>query len=160
MNVNVDLILSIFNERVGEEKFSDFDELLEFLSNEFANEYENCDDAQKAYNNVNDKYDGLLGEYFVYTLGTESWRITTQEGAELNDLLEAIELWNNYYGSDVKDIEDFCSELENRIYKDMSNAGCDVFNALTMIADDVGFDKDLILIDLGELDPKIELLEF
>lgn len=143
------------------EDFTNYKELLDVLSEIFAHQYEEYSDAQDAFDDLNDYLDGKLNQHRgVYTLGTEEWRIKidVKEPEKLNDLMEQ---WGKCYGS-VSDADDLASSIEHRVMKDMSNAGCDVYNALDMICSEVFDEVDnidsFIYVDMGEPSPRIDFL--
>lgn len=138
--------------------FSSYEELLDVLSEMFANQYEGYSDAQEAFDDLNDYLEGKLNEHCgVYTLGTEEWhiKIDVKEPEKLNALMKQ---WGEYYGS-VSDADDLASSMEHRVMKDMSNVGCDVHNALAMLCSEVFDEYDSsIYADIGESNPRIDFL--
>lgn len=162
MNKNAILndFLKLKEEGVIVDSFSTFDELLDVLSDMFAEEVEDSSDAQEAYDNLNDALGGIIEKHCgVYSLGTKDWSIecSTDNSKEL--ISQLIQKWNDYYDDKITDIDELCSSLTRRVGKDMCNAGCDVHNALSMISDDVFVGKHPFFVELGEKNPRISFLD-
>lgn len=150
--------LKLKEEGVLDEKFSTYDELLAVLSEMFQDKYSKYPDAQEAFDDLDDDLNGLLTKNCgVYSLGTKEWEIKIEQMNEKTKE-KHIKDWNEYYGSEIKDLDDLADSITHRVMKDMSNAGCDVYNALAMIIDDVFGETNLIYVDLGEENPRIEFL--
>lgn len=162
MNKNTILkdFLELKKEGIIEEPFSNYEELLDVLSNMFEEEYEKYSDAQEAYDNIDDTLNGLLNKHCgVYTLGSKEWEIICSNEATQETINNMITDWNEYYGTSISDINDLCGSVTHRVMKDMSNAGCDVYNALAMICNDVFTGKNALSVDIGELNPRIYFLD-
>lgn len=139
--------------------FNTYEELLEVLSEMFTDVYYHNSDAQEAFDELDDELDGLLNKHTgVYYLGTNEWSIEldTRDDTKIKELIKE---WNSYYGSNIESIEDLTSAIEHRVCKDMSNAGCDVFNALAMLCNDVFSEPDIAIVDIGDENPRIEFLD-
>ena len=125
------------------------EELEEALSDEFASLYNGGEmDAQVAYSEMNYKYQDLLEKYFVYSLSKEdeTWSIGIGERFKEKDLQKYIGTVNSYYennvnGKSIEGLNDLLSFLDYQVYKDMSNVGCDVFNALRMILEELNLEE-------------------
>lgn len=136
-----------------------YEELLNALSEEFAEEYDGCSDAQDAFDNLNDYLDNFLGDHAgMYSLGTKDWSIECYSNATKELKEGAINQWNSYYSSNITDINDLTSAASHRLSKDMSNCGCDIHTAFAMLCDDVFADEHPLFVDLGESNPRISFL--
>lgn len=152
--------LKLKEEGVIREDFSSIDELEDVLSQMFSDEYDRASDAQEAFDDLNDELNGLLNKHCaVYCLGTKEWSIICSSEASEELIKKSIDEWNDYYDKNVADIDDLCSSINVRVMKDMSNCGCDVYNALAMICDDVFGDENPFYVDCGEPNPRISFLE-
>lgn len=154
--------LKLKEEGVIREDFSSIDELEYVLSQMFSDEYDRASDAQEAFDDLNNELDGLLYEHgAVYHLGDKEWEIVCSSEVSEEVIEKIINQWNNYYGKDISDINDLCSAIEYRVTKDMGNCGCDAYNALSMICDDVfAFDSENnpFYVDCGESNLRISFL--
>lgn len=162
MNKNFILndFLKLKEDGVIKEMFSTYEELLDVLSEMFSDMYHRSSDAQEAFDDLNDNLDGLLNKHCgVYTLGTKEWSITSSLEASDSVVAKSIQDWNDYYGANLKSIDEVCDAIDHRVMKDMSNCGCDVHNALAMLCEDVFGGEHPFFVDLGEEDPRISFLE-
>ena len=159
-NVIVEDFKKLSEGGIIERMFSSYDELLDVLSEMFSDEYEKESDAQDAFNNLDEELGGLLGKYCaVYTLGTKEWVIECSGDVSKEKIEEVIASWNDYYDDNLADINDLCDSITHRVMKDMSNCGCDVYNALSALCDDVFGDGHPFYVDLGDENPRISFLE-
>lgn len=143
-------------------ELTSINELEEMLSEKFQKLYEENEEAQVAFNELDEELGGLLGKYFVYTLSAdgEMWSVGIGEGYEASKLSEYLTTFKEYYNEDVQTIEDCTSKLEYRVMKDMSNAGCDAFTALSMILEeDLGL-EDVFVIVGADSEPRIQWANF
>lgn len=162
MNENVILndFLQLKEDGVITEQFATYEELLDVLSGRFSDIYDNSDDAQKAFDDLDDSLNGYLTKHCgVYSLGTEEWDICFSTEASDELLSKVIQDWNNYYTDNISTIHELCSSVYRRVRKDMSNCGCDVHNALSMLGDDVFSTEHPFYVELGEENPRISFLE-
>lgn len=162
--MNKDVVLKEFLELkergLIKDSFSTYEELLDVLSDMFTNEYEHSDDAQDAYNDLDDALENKISKFCgVYTLGSEEWDICFNENISIEEKETALNQWNEYYCSDNSSIDDLTSSIIHRVMKDMCNCGCDVYNALSMIIDDVFEGKELFFVNIGELNPRIDFMD-
>lgn len=137
------------------------DELLNQLSDKFANQCDNFDDAQEAFDELDAEYNFLLGKYFVYSLSDEGERWYVSEGDTflIEELPKYIASYKEYYGNhNITTVDDLTSVLEHRVMKDMSNAGCDPKTALRMILDDLDLNGKFRIYG-ADGTPKIEILD-
>lgn len=155
--------LKLKKKGVIREDFSSIDELEDVLSQMFSDEYDRASDAQEAFDDLNDELNGLLNKHCaVYCLGTKEWSIVCSSEASEELIKKSIDKWNDYYGKNVANIDGLCSSINFRVMNDMSNCGCDAYNALSMICDDVfAFDSENnpFYVDCGEPNPRISFLE-
>lgn len=150
--------LKLKKEGLIEENFSSFDELVQVLSDMFEDMYSKYSDAQEAYCDLDDDLDNCLSKNgAVYCLGTKEWEVKI-DNIDEKAKEQLYKNWNDYYNSEINDIDDLVSAISHRIMKDMSNAGCDVHNALAMIINDVFGECNCIYVDIGEESPRIEFL--
>lgn len=134
-----------------------YEELLNALSEEFAEEYDGSPDAQDAYDNLNDYLDNFLEDHAgMYSLGTKDWSIECYSNASKEIIESAINQWNQSYLSNIKDIDDLTSAITHDIMDTMSNVGCDVHNAFAIICEETFEEKHPLFIDLGEPNPRID----
>lgn len=162
MNKNFILndFLKLKEDGVIKKPFSTYEELLDVLSEMFSYVYDRSSDAQEAFDDLNNDLDGLLNKHYgVYTLGTKEWNISSSLEASDVAIAQSIQDWNDYYGSNLKSIDEVCDAIDRRVMKDMSNCGCDVHNALAMLCVDVFTEEHPFFVDLGEEDPRISFLE-
>lgn len=155
--------LKLKEEGVIREDFSSIDELEDVLSQMFSDEYDRASDAQEAFNNLNDELNGLLNKHCaVYCLGTKEGSIVCSSEASEELIEKSINEWNDYYDENISDIDELCSVIEHRVTEGKCNCGCDAYNALSMICDDVfAFDNknNPFYVDCGEPNPRISFLE-
>ena len=144
------------------EDFSSIDELENVLSQMFSDEYDKVSDAQEAFDNLDDELNGLLNEHCaVYHLGIKEWSIVCSSEASEELIKKSINQWNDYYDKNISDIDELCSAIEYRVTKDMCNCGCDAYNALSMICDDVfalDSENNPFYVDCGESNLRISFL--
>lgn len=127
-------LLEIANAITGVD-FSTKEEFLTYLSDKFKSILENSDDAQEAFNLLDNDYSYYLSALgCVYSLfDGENWQINIKE-----DLLDFISLneFSNEWNEKVNSIEDVESILTHKVMNTMSNVGCDVYNALKLELED------------------------
>ena len=155
------LVVKRYNE-LNETKCMTVMDVLDILSDEFADAYNRIGDAQQAFDTVMDENKALAeGIAFVYTLsGDASWYVTRGSGYVEAKKAEYVLLVNETYDEDAEDFGEALGVIEHRVRKDMSNAGCDASNALNMILEeDLGQDLDspIFRIEGVDEDPRIEI---
>lgn len=139
-----------------EGEFNNISELCDLLSDLLCIIYEEQNDLQSAFNMLNLILGGLINKHqCVYTVGTKPWEILYNEDQPDDVLRDALNKWNEYYDDNNETIDDLCSSVMHRLLDTMSNVGCDVFNALKMILDDIDVKDNIIIISYGELNPRI-----
>lgn len=148
-------ILKELNNLLGKE-FSAMEDALDYLSEMFQKEYDTFDDAQTAFNSLDDDLGGYLAAHFEYTLGTQERYV---DAIPVSDESGYITEWNLFYNSDVKDWQCLLSEIDNKVEDAMCNCGCDAMNALESICNEVFGENHPFIIECGELDPRINLLD-
>ena len=152
--------LKLKKDGIIKESFSTYEELLNVLSDMFSDIYNKSSDAQEAFDDLNDNLDGFLNKHCgVYTLGIQEWTIKIYTEASNETIEQSIQDWNSYYCDSLSSIDELCDSITHRIIKDMSNCGCDVYNALTMLCEDVFGESHPFFVDLGEENPRISFLE-
>ena len=150
-------IIVAINESLGG-FYGTMDEITSVLSDMFADKCDEFEDAQEAFNDLNDDIgDDILSNYFCYCLSDGGeWTI---EITELNEeMVKALK--NN--GIDINDIDGLISYLERKIEKCMSNVGCDARTALSLELEDFPskFEwEDIIYINVPEGSPIIEFID-
>lgn len=151
-------LLEIANAITGVD-FSTKEEFLTYLSDKFKSILENSDDAQEAFNLLDNDYSYYLSSLgCVYSLfDGENWQINIKE-----DLLDFISLneFSNEWNEKVNSIEDVESILTHKVMNTMSNVGCDVYNALKLELEDFPSEISnyISILSNGE-GAKIELVE-
>ena len=156
-------IIKDFNSILGR-RITGINDVLDFLSEEFAEIYSRLDDAQDAFNTLADEYSELMNKYcFVYSLsGDGTWEVGTGYDYKEDMLEEYLKVVNNYYdGLNAETLDDILCKLERVVEKTMSNAGCDMFTALNLtISEDLPefCDKDIFAIVGADAEPRIEIL--
>lgn len=151
-------LLEIANVITGVD-FSTKEEFLTYLSDKFKSILENSDDAQEAFNLLDNDYSYYLSALgCVYSLfDGENWQINIKE-----DLLDFISLneFSNEWNEKVNSIEDVESILTHKVMNTMSNVGCDVYNALKLELEDFPSEISnyISILSNGE-GAKIELVE-
>lgn len=115
--------------------FSSKEEFLSYLSDKFKSILENSDDAQEAFDLLDNDY-----SYYLSTLGCvyslfdgKNWKINIKE--ELLDFI-SLDEFSKEWNEKVNSIEDVESILTHKIMNTMSNVGCDVYNALNLELED------------------------
>lgn len=162
--MNKDVILRDFlklkEEGLIKENFSTYEELLDVLSEMFSNCQEDSTDAQEACNDLNDYLEGVLYKHCaIYTLGEEDWIIDYSDEFKEKSVKDIIKEWNSFYEENLSDIDDVCDSITHKVMDTMSNAGCDVLNALKSVCDEVFGDEYPFYVDMGELNPRISFLK-
>ena len=149
--------IQLFEEKTGNE-FENLEALESHLSGRFSDILDSSEDAQYAYDELNDELDGLLGAHFCYTLSEdgETWSVETGEAFEESRLSEYLADFNDVYESNHDSIDDMTSTLERRVSKDMSNAGIDAKNALRLILENDLFRPGLFAIIGADALPRIQ----
>lgn len=151
-------LLEIANVITGVD-FSTKEEFLTYLSDKFKSILENSDDAQEAFNLLDNDYSYYLSALgCVYSLfDGENWQINIKE-----DLLDFISLneFSNEWNEKVNSIEDVESILTHKVMNTMSNVGCDVYNALKLELEDFPNEiSNYISISSNGEGAKIELVD-
>lgn len=113
------------------QRFTTENEAINYLSEQFRKALETITDGQEAFNSVMDKYDGIIKEDFVYSLTGGDWGVT----AIFYDLKEIQDYFEGEGIDDIKDIDDACDYVYNRVSDTMCNVGCDMYTALKMEID-------------------------
>lgn len=134
----------------------------DYLSERLQEVYIEQDDAQEAFDALDTELNGLLGKYFVYTLSGKDgeWHVGTGDAFDDTKLDDYIEAFQEHYNEEFESLDDLTSKLEYRVMKDMSNAGCDAFNALAMILEeDLLLDGVFAILGADE-EPRIEWANF
>lgn len=148
--------LEVLNILLGSE-YETEEDALEFLSERFSKHYEKFDDGQLAYNYLDNEYSNYLSILgLVYSLfDGESWHISINEDCSLEELKTCFSDENI---SDFEDIEDL---LERKVMKTMSNAGCDVFSALSLELEEISIDRveELIKVIPEDINPIVEFMD-
>ena len=152
-------IIDIGNNLTGQ-NFETKEEFLNYLSNEFNSKLEETEDAQDAFNNLDDDYSNYLSSIgCVYSLfDGQDWEINVDDNIFNTCSLETFQ--NVLNDNSLKTIDNIASKLTSNVMNIMSNVGCDVFNALKLQLDD--FDEnleDLIIVYSNGDGPKIELVD-
>lgn len=151
-------LLEVANAITGVD-FSSKEEFLSYLSDKFKSILENSDDAQEAFNLLDNDYSYYLSALgCVYSLfDGENWQINIKE-----DLLDFISLneFSNEWNEKVNSIEDVESILTHKVMNTMSNVGCDVYNALKLELEDFPNEiSNYISISSNGEGAKIELVD-
>lgn len=139
-------------------------EVLDFLSKEFSDNYDNVSDAQDAFDTLVDEYSEFMNKYpFVYSLsGDETWEVSTGSDFKESNLNEYLKVVNKVYpGLEATTLDDALCRIERDVEKTMSNAGCDMFTALNLIlSEDLSelCDESIFTIIGADSEPRIELL--
>ena len=111
-------------------QYNSVDEMCASLSEKFSEKREYIDDAQEAFNSLNDEFSGYLGYLgFVYSIfGGDSWHVNMLDCSEpiLKDVCKFFD------DKKILTSDDAIAAVENRVMKTMSNVGCDVYNALSL----------------------------
>lgn len=161
--MNKELILQDFlklqreTEVLKEYIITNYEELLSALSEEFAEEYDSCDDAQDAFDNLNDYLSNFLIKHGArYFLGTQEWAIDYKENASKDIIESAINEWNGYYSASLKDIDDLTSAINHQVLKDMSYCQYDVHTAFAELCEDIFKKKHPLFVNIGESNPRID----
>lgn len=154
-------ILDEFNEYLGED-FKNFQQLLDHLSDMFCKEYDTFDEAQVAFDSLNDDLDEKLGEYFCYSLGTQNWTVQAEDTEDTAE--DILNLWNNSKNPIIKTVDSYdelASAIESYMMKDMSNAGCDANSSFEYIMNEVysTLTNAPFKLNYGELSPRIILID-
>lgn len=136
-----EMIIKKFEELFGE-KFTDMKSLEEKLSDKFEENCDKVDDAQVAFDNLDDDTNQLLGQYFCYTLSAkgETWGVNISSEFDNKSFPQYKKSFEDYYNQEFNTVDDMLSKLERQVMKTMSNVGCDAKTALNMI-----LEEDLIL---------------
>ena len=140
-------------------------EVLDILSDEFAEKYSMLLDGQAAYDELYDEHKELMKGYcFVYSLtGGDGWRLEVGSGYDSNNDGEYIREAKEVYSYDkIEDIDDVLDAIIRDIDRTMCNGGCDMFTAFNMILEEdfsscIG--KSVFRISCDEVEPVIELLD-
>ena len=151
-------LLEIANAITGVD-FSTKEEFLTYLSDKFKSILENSDDAQEAFDLLDNDYSYYLSALgCVYSLfDGENWKINIKE--ELLDFI-SLDEFSNEWNEKVNSIEDVESILTHKVMNTMSNVGCDVYNALSLELEDFPSEISnyISILSNGE-GAKIELVE-
>ena len=151
-------LLEIANAITGVD-FSTKEEFLTYLSDKFKSILENSDDAQEAFDLLDNDYSYYLSALgCVYSLfDGENWKINIKE--ELRDFI-SLDEFSNEWNEKVNSIEDVESILTHKVMNTMSNVGCDVYNALSLELEDFPSEISnyISILSNGE-GAKIELVE-
>lgn len=159
MSTDHEVILKDFRDKTDLD-FSNIQDLLNHLSEEFASKCEDLDDAQEVYNDLDKEHGFLIGKYFVYSLSEtgETWTVSEGDEFKESELPEYIQSFSDYYSrTDIQSLDDLTSAIENRVMKDMSNVGCDPKTALNLLLSDLDLDGKF-RISGADAEPKIEML--
>lgn len=134
--------------------------LEQILSEEFQANLRIQNDAQIAFNMLDSSLEGLLSQYFCYTL-TEpehSWTVTIGEEFKEANLNEYLSSFKEHYSENFTSLNDMISKLENQIIKDMSNSGCDCKSAIAMILEEDLDLEGIFTISGADAEPRIEFI--
>ena len=151
-------LLEVANAIIGVD-FSSKEEFLSYLTDKFKSILENSDDAQEAFDLLDNDYSYYLSALgCVYSLfDGENWEINIKE--ELLDFI-SLDEFSNKWDEKVNSIEDVESILTHKVMNTMSNVGCDVYNALSLELEDFPSEiSDYISILSNGEGAKIELVE-
>lgn len=137
--------------------YETMEELLDALSKMFEKKCDEFDDAQIAFDDLNDDIgDNILSNNFCYCLSDGGeWSI------DCNELTSEMIISLNKANINVKDKEEFESYLERKVCKCESNVGCDARTALALELEDLpsGFDwENIVFLSIPEGNPIIEYL--
>lgn len=140
-------------------------EVLDILSDEFAEKYSILSDGQTAYDELYDEHEELMEGYcFVYSLtGGDGWSLEMGSDYNPNNDEEYIKAAKEAYSHDrIEDIGDVLDAITRDIDRTMCNCGCDMFTAFNMILEEdfsscIG--KSVFRISCDEVEPIIELLD-
>lgn len=155
--MNREEIITVINESIGG-CYGTMDEIASVLSDMFADKCDEFEDAQEAFDDLNDDIGGnILSDYFCYCLSDGGeWTI---EITELNDeMIKALK--DN--GIDIDDIDGLIAYLERKIEKCMCNVGCDAKSALKLELEDFPSEyewEDIIYINVPDGCPIIEYID-
>ena len=133
-------------------------EIEDVLSDMFVDKVEECEDAQVAFDELNDEIgNNILFNYFCYCL-SDGGEWTVDCSKLTNDMIAAL----NDCGWSVSTTDDVESSLTHKLQKTMGNVGCDVKTALHLEFEDFpkGYPwENVILIDIPDGNPCISFLE-
>lgn len=157
------IIVNKYNS-VYQDNIKSVTEILDILSESFQEHYDILSDAQDAYNATDDDFKEIMSECcFVYSLsGSENWNISTgfdYDESQLSNYIKIVR--ENYNDANIKTLDDILDKIERQVEKTMSNVGCDMYNALTMILDeDLCYlsDKNIFCISGANCEGRIEIL--
>lgn len=151
-------LLEIANVITGVD-FSSKEEFLSYLTDKFKSILENSDDAQEAFDLLDNDYSYYLSALgCVYSLfDGKNWKINIKE--ELLDFI-SLDEFSKKWNEKVNSIEDVESILTHKVMNTMSNVGCDVYNALKLELEDFPSEISnyISILSNGE-GAKIELVE-
>lgn len=155
--MNRDEIIVAINESLGG-FYGTMEEITTVLSDMFADKYDEFEDAQEAFDDLNDDIgNDILLNYFCYCLSDGGeWTVETYEVNE-----EMIIALKNK-GIDVNNVDDLISYLERKIEKCMSNVGCDAKTALALELEDFPSEfewEDIVYINVPDGSPIIQFLD-
>ena len=151
-------IVEVGNVLTGQ-SFETKEEFLDYLSNEFISKLEDYEDAQEAFNALDDDYShylSILG--CVYSLfGGDDWEINVDDNVFNTCSIEKFqEILDD---KSLKTTSNIASKLTSKVMKIMSNVGCDVYNALKLQLDDFEEDlNDLIIVYSNGEGARIEII--
>ena len=150
----------------NKEEFPNYKEIPEFLeleedlflklNEEFANAYEEYEDAQVAFNYLNEILDGKLSEEFVYSLSDGGeWTLCVEEKTQKPILKKFFETFK------VKNIGDLEATLTKKIEKTMSNVGCDAKTAFDLEKEDFPIEDvdEFIYVDVPNGNPCLSYID-
>lgn len=140
--------------------FETKEEFLEYLSTAFEEKLDKFDDAQQAFNDLNNDYSNYLDILgCVYSIfNGEDWNIIGDE--KVLNKISITEFKKILEDEKIESISDIEANLTNRIMKNMSNCGIDVYNALKLELEELD-DRMFSYFSVysnGE-GPKIELID-
>lgn len=146
--------------RIYKANTKDLEEILDILSEEFANNYKLLGDGQDAYNLLEDENREFMSEFaFVYTLfGGKSWDISLSDDFKEEETQNYIDTIKKHYRADINTLEEAIDLINIDISKTISNAGCDVFSALNLILEDIFNGLNVFKITNRYIEPRIDIL--
>ena len=136
------------------------EEVLDILSEEFANNYKLLGDGQDAYDLLEDENKEFMNKFgFVYTLFKGgSWSISISDDFKEGDVENYINTINEYYQVNISTLPEAIDLIKIDIFKTMSNASCDAFTALNLILEEIFNGDDIFKLTNKNIEPRIDIL--
>lgn len=141
----------------NKEDFLNFESnVLEELNELFCDLYEEYDDAQFAFDELNSMLDKMLEQEFVYSLSDGGeWEIVIEENIPKSILNKFLKTFK------VKDIDDLCATLTRKVKKTMCNVRCDANSAFQLEKEDFPIEniESFIYVYVPEGNPYLSYLD-